>query len=65
MTRLNLIKINRLEREILLTIKVINYTPNPLSLMGECASYCWGSAPSTQIGIDCIESGHGRSKKGK
>ena len=43
-----------------MTIKVINYTPNPLSLMGECASYCWGSVPSTQIGIDCIESGHGR-----
>lgn len=41
-------------------IKVINYTPNPLSLMGECASACWGSTPSSQIGIDCIESGHGR-----
>lgn len=41
-------------------IKVINYTPNPLSLMGECASSCWNSTPSPQIGIDCIESGHGR-----
>lgn len=41
-------------------IKVINYTQNPLSLMGECASACWNSKPSPQIGIDCIESGHGR-----
>jgi len=43
-----------------MTIKVINYTQNPLSLMGECASYCWDSTPSPQIGIDCIESNHGR-----
>jgi thymidylate synthase (FAD) len=41
-------------------IKVLNYTKNPLSLMGECASSCWNSNPSPQIGIDCIESGHGR-----
>ena len=41
-------------------IKVINYTKNPLSLMGECASACWGSTPSSQIGIDCIDSGHHR-----
>jgi len=43
-----------------MAIKVINYTQNPLSLMGECASYCWDSTPSPQIGIDCIESNHGR-----
>ena len=43
-----------------MTIKVIRSTKDPLSLMGECASLCWGSAPSPQIGIDCIESGHGR-----
>jgi len=41
-------------------IKVLNYTKNPLSLMGECASDCWDSTPSPQIGIHCIESGHGR-----
>jgi len=41
-------------------IKVINYTKNPLSLMGEVASYCWDSTPSPHIGIDCIESNHGR-----
>ena len=41
-------------------IKVIDYTKNPLSLMGECASFCWDSKPSAQIGIDCIDSGHGR-----
>lgn len=41
-------------------IRIINYTPKPLSLMGECASACWNSTPSPQIGIDCIESGHGR-----
>jgi thymidylate synthase (FAD) len=28
--------------------------------MGEVASSCWNSTPSPQIGIDCIESGHGR-----
>jgi len=28
--------------------------------MGECASLCWDSPPSPQIGIDCIESNHGR-----
>jgi len=43
-----------------MTIKVIDYTKNPLSLMGECASYCWDSNPSPQIGIDCIESNHSR-----
>lgn len=41
-------------------IEVISYTPNPLTLMGKCASFCWDSKPSPQIGIDCIESGHGR-----
>jgi len=41
-------------------IKVIRATRNPLSLMGECASACWNSTSSPQIGIDCIESGHGR-----
>lgn len=41
-------------------IRVITYTQNPLSLMGECASSCWDSTPSPKIGIDCIESGHHR-----
>lgn len=41
-------------------IKVINYTPMPLTLMGEVASMCWNSKPSPRIGIDCIESNHGR-----
>ena len=41
-------------------IKVLDYTKNPLTLMGICASECWGSKPSPQIGIDCIESGHHR-----
>jgi len=41
-------------------IKVLDYTKNPLTLMGECASTCWGSTPSPRIGIECIESGHGR-----
>ena len=41
-------------------IKIIRATQNPLSLMGECASACWDSTSSPQIGIDCIESGHGR-----
>jgi len=41
-------------------IRVINYTSKPLTLMGEAASFCWNSKPSPQIGIDCIESNHGR-----
>ena len=41
-------------------IKVLDYTKNPLTLMGTCASECWGSKPSPKIGIDCIESGHHR-----
>ncbi len=41
-------------------IKVLNYTKKPLTLMGQCASSCWNSNPSSQIGIDCIESNHGR-----
>ena len=43
-----------------MTIKIINITKNPLSLMGEVASTCWGSTGSKQIGIDCIQSGHHR-----
>ncbi|MDD4188277.1 MAG: FAD-dependent thymidylate synthase [Bacilli bacterium] len=41
-------------------IKIIRATPNPLTLMGIVASTCWNSTPSPQIGINCIESGHGR-----
>lgn len=41
-------------------IKVISYTEKPLTLMGDVASICWNSNPSPQIGIDCIESNHGR-----
>lgn len=42
------------------SIKVIDYTSNPLTLMGKVASSCWNSNPSPRIGIECIESGHGR-----
>ncbi len=41
-------------------IKIIDYTSNPLTLMGKVASACWNSKPSPKIGIECIESGHGR-----
>lgn len=41
-------------------IRVIQYTPNPLTLMGKVASTCWNSKPSPQIGIDCIEADHSR-----
>lgn len=41
-------------------IKVITYTKNPLTLMGEVAATCWDSTPSANIGKECIESGHGR-----
>jgi thymidylate synthase (FAD) len=45
-----------------MTIKIINITKNPLSLMGEVASTCWGSNPKDlkKVGIECIESGHHR-----
>ena len=43
-----------------MTINVFDYTKYPLFFMGECASECWDSKPSSQIGIDCIESGHHR-----
>jgi len=41
-------------------IKVLNYTKNPLTLMGTAASSCWNSKPSAKIGIECIENNHGR-----
>ena len=41
-------------------IKVISYTKKPLTLMGEVASICWNSKPSPRIGVECMESGHGR-----
>jgi thymidylate synthase (FAD) len=41
-------------------IKVISYTHEPLSLMGEVASFCWNSKPSKEIAIKCIKSNHGR-----
>ena len=41
-------------------IKILDYTKNPLTLMGTAASECWNSKPSPQIGINCIESGHNR-----
>jgi thymidylate synthase (FAD) len=41
-------------------IKVISYTHEPLSLMGEVASFCWNSKPSKDIAIKCIKSNHGR-----
>lgn len=41
-------------------IKVLDYTKNPLTLMGKCASICYDSKDSKQIAIDCIESGHTR-----
>jgi len=41
-------------------IKVLNYTRNPLTLMGICASVCYNSEPSPKIGIECIENFHHR-----
>lgn len=41
-------------------IKVLDYTKNPLTLMGNVASSCWNSKGSPRIAIECIESGHGR-----
>lgn len=41
-------------------IKVLDYTKKPLTLMGTVASACWNSKPSPRIGIECIETNHGR-----
>lgn len=41
-------------------IRIIDYTKQPLSMMGEVASTCWNSKPSQRIGKECIENGHGR-----
>jgi thymidylate synthase (FAD) len=43
-------------------IKILSYTPNPLTLMGTCAKECWNSNPKdlARVAKECIESGHGR-----
>jgi thymidylate synthase (FAD) len=41
-------------------IEIISCDKNPLTYMGKCAAYCWGSKPSPSIAIDCINSDHGR-----
>jgi len=46
-------------------MKVINYTKNPISYMGEVAGICWGSDTSSvdknlKRGFDCINANHGR-----
>lgn len=42
-------------------IKIIDYTKEPLSRIGEVASFCWGSSPSKDIGKKCLASNHGRT----
>ena len=42
-------------------IKIIKAEENPLTLIGEVASFCWGSKPSKNIGIKCLKSDHGRT----
>lgn len=43
-------------------IKVLNYTKNPLTLIGTCAKECWNSNPKNLANTanECIESAHGR-----
>lgn len=41
-------------------IKIIEYTKEPLSLIGEIASTCWNSIPSKDIAIKCLTANHGR-----
>ncbi len=41
-------------------IEVIRATEFPLSLMGEAAAICTDKEPSAKIGIECINSNHGR-----
>lgn len=43
-------------------IKIINYTQNPLTVMGEGARRCWGTPSGREVEIakDCIKANHGR-----
>lgn len=41
-------------------IKILAYTNQPLTLMGEVASVCWDSKPSRKIAESCLKSGHDR-----
>lgn len=46
-------------------IKIINYTQNPLTFIGQCVGNCYGSDTTDTIknykrGKECVESGHGR-----
>lgn len=43
-------------------IKLLDYTKEPLTFMGDCATRCWDSSPSNtrSVAHDCIKSGHGR-----
>lgn len=43
-------------------IEIIDFTENPLTMMGESARRCWGTPKGREVKIakGCIESGHGR-----
>lgn len=44
-------------------IKIIKYTPNPITFMGECATVCTdynNPKANYNIGLDCLNSNHGR-----
>jgi len=46
-------------------IRIINYTKNPISYMGEVAGICWGSDTTSldknsKRGMSCIKANHGR-----
>lgn len=42
-------------------IKIIKADKKPLEYIGECASVCWGSTPSIEIGKKCVLSRHDRT----
>jgi len=43
-----------------MSIKILDYTKEPLKIMSECASICYDSIPKDVIAKHCIESGHTR-----
>ena len=41
-------------------IEVMEWTREPLMVMGRSAAYCWGSTPSADIARKCLKANHGR-----
>lgn len=46
----------------MMKIEILDYTENPLTVIGDCARRCWNSPKGREVTIakECMESGHGR-----